>query len=139
MNEHKFDPAKEIYINLATYRKTGVSVNTPVWVAAHEGSYYVFSESKAGKVKRLRNNTNIKIAPCDVRGKIHGEWIEGKARLVEDQTEIDAMYPAFTKKYGIQMRLANFFSHLMGRFNTRTIIAFTLTAQSRTGAEPTKP
>jgi PPOX class probable F420-dependent enzyme len=132
MNELKFDPAKEIYINLATYRKTGVSVNTPVWVAAHEGNYYVFSEAKAGKVKRLRNNTKIKIAPCDVRGKIHGEWIEGNARIVVDQLEINAMYPAFTEKYGLQMRLANFLSRLTGRFDKRAIIAFTLTAQDST-------
>ena len=132
MNDRNFDPAKEIYINLATYRKTGVSVNTPVWVAAHDGNYYVFSESKAGKVKRLRNNQNIKVAPCDVRGKIHGEWVEGIARLVTDQTEIDAMYPAFTEKYGLQMRFANFFSRLTGRFDKRTIIAFTLSSEDTT-------
>ena len=132
MNELKFDPAKETYINLATYRKTGVSVNTPVWVVAHKGNYYVFSEAKAGKVKRLRNNTRIKIAPCDVRGKVHGEWIEGNARIVEDQLEINAMYPAFTEKYGLQMRLANFLSRLTGRFDKRAIIAFTLTAQDST-------
>lgn len=127
MNDLSFDPAKEIYINLATYRKTGVSVNTPVWVAAYGDSYYIFSESKAGKVKRLRNNTQIKIAPCDVRGKIHGEWVEGIARLVVDQSEIDDMYPAFTQKYGLQMRFANFFSRLTGRFDKRAIIAFKLT------------
>ena len=130
MNERNFDPAKEVYINLATYRKNGVSVNTPVWVAEHKGNYYVFSEAKAGKVKRLSNNTKIKIAPCDIRGKIHGEWIEGNARLVEDQREINAMYPAFTEKYGLQMRLANFLSRLTGRFDKRAIIAFTLTTQN---------
>ena len=47
----KFNPAIETYVNLATYRKDGREVRTPVWLAGDNGEYYVFSESKAGKVK----------------------------------------------------------------------------------------
>ena len=45
----KFNPAVETYVNLATYRKDGREVRTPVWLAGDNGEYYVFSESKAGK------------------------------------------------------------------------------------------
>lgn len=118
--------ADEPYISLATFRKSGVEVPTPVWVAEYNGKGYVFSEGKAGKVKRLRNNKQVRVAKCDARGKVLGPWFDGTAEIVEDAAEIDAMYPAFTKKYGWQMRIADFFSKLSGRYGKRAIIAVSM-------------
>ena len=53
------------YFSLRTYRKTGVAVDTAVWFADGDGCYYVFSEAKAGKVKRLRNSAQAAVAVCD--------------------------------------------------------------------------
>lgn len=121
-----FSPAWEPYVNLATYRKSGAEVCTPVWIAEHDGTLYVFSEARAGKVKRIRANGRVRLAPCDIRGKLKGDWVDGTARIVKDQTEIDAMYPAFTRKYGWQMRLGNVFSRLSGRYHKRAILAISL-------------
>ncbi len=52
------------YINLATYRRSGVAVETPVWFAKDSGRFYVFSAGNAGKVKRLRSSSRLS-------GKIH--------------------------------------------------------------------
>lgn len=125
-NQTAFDPALEQYINLATYRKDGREVRTPVWVAVFEGRYYVFSESKAGKVKRINNNGKMSIAACDMKGKVKSDWMRGSARIVEDDCEIKAMYRAFDKKYGWKMRLLNFFARLSGRYEQRAIIALEL-------------
>lgn len=119
----KFDPGSERYVNLATYRRDGREVRTPVWIAEHDGRYYVFSEGKAGKIKRIRNNDHIRLAACDFRGNIKSDWIDGRASIVADQAEIEQMYPAFSRKYGWQMWLGNFFARLSGRFDRRAIIA----------------
>lgn len=122
-----FDPASAPYVNLVTYRKTGVEVRTPVWVAPLDGKHYVFSEAKAGKVKRLKNNSAIKIALCDMRGKILDEdWLEGSAIVIGDQDLIDRAYQSFTQKYGWQMRITNFLSRLSGRYHQRAMIEITL-------------
>ena len=42
------------YFNLATFRKNGNAVATPVWFAPHGDTFYVFSAGDAGKVKRIR-------------------------------------------------------------------------------------
>jgi PPOX class probable F420-dependent enzyme len=82
--------AKAKYLNLETFRKSGIGVRTPVWFAQApaplEGAsgaavFYVYSEAKAGKVKRIRNNPKVRIAPCDMRGKLRGAWVEGRARI----------------------------------------------------------
>jgi hypothetical protein len=40
---------REGYISLATFRRSGREVATPVWFAARNGKLYVFSEGTAGK------------------------------------------------------------------------------------------
>jgi hypothetical protein len=109
-------------IALVTFRRSGKAVVTPVWFAARDGKLYVFSAGNAGKVKRLRNNPSIRIAPCSVRGTIRGAWIEGRACRVDDRERIRTAYKALRRKYGWQMWLADFFSRLSGRIDQRAIL-----------------
>jgi hypothetical protein len=119
---------REAYISLATFRRDGRAVETPVWFALHDGSLWVFSAGDAGKVKRLRNGSRIRVAPCTVRGGVTGDWIDGAGRIVEDPAEIEAAYAALRAKYGWQMRLTDFLSGLSGRRSRRAVLALTLTS-----------
>lgn len=121
-----FDPAKEPYVSLATFRKNGTEVRTPVWIAAHGDTLYVFSERKAGKVKRIRARKRVRLAACDVRGNLKSDWREGTARIVHSDEEVEAMYPAFVRKYGWQMRIGNLLAKISGRYHRRAIIAIRL-------------
>ena len=112
----------ERYISLATFRRSGEAVETPVWFAARDGKLYVFTEGSAGKVKRLRNDSRIRIAPCSARGSVRGAWIEGSARRVDDSEIVCSAYDALRGKYGWQMRLADFFSRMSGRIDRRAIL-----------------
>ena len=113
---------REPYITLETFRKTGVGVATPVWFALRDGRFYVFSEAKAGKVKRLRNDARARIAPCNVSGKLRGPWRDARARVVAEPDRVSAAYAALRAKYGWQMRLVDFGSWLTGRIGKRAII-----------------
>ena len=114
------------YVSLRTYRKTGVAVDTPVWVAGHADHLYVFSAGNAGKVKRLRIGNKIGLAVCDARGGSVGEWRAGSAELIDDATEIAAAQRAFRQKYGWQMFLADWGAKLTGRFNKRAYIRISI-------------
>ena len=70
------------YISLATFRKTGVAVYTPIWFAENDNKLYFRTNSKMGKCKRIRNNPQVKIAPCTMRGKITGPEFSATARLL---------------------------------------------------------
>jgi PPOX class probable F420-dependent enzyme len=113
---------RERYLNLATFRRSGVAVETPVWFAAHAGRLYVFSEGDAGKVKRLRANPAIRVAPCNFRGRVTGAWQPGRGRRVDDPATVAAAYGALRGKYGLQMWLADALSRLTGRFERRAIL-----------------
>jgi len=97
-------------------------VATPVWFAEDADAYYVFSAGDAGKVKRLRLSDIAKVAPCDVRGALLGDWLNAKAKLLGDGAEVQRALNALRRKYGWQMRMTDFFAKLAGRFPKRAYI-----------------
>ena len=110
------------YISFATRKRSGDWVNTPVWFAPHEGSYYVFSAGEAGKVKRLRNFSEARIATCTVNGTLTGEWFDVTARVLDAPADEQTALAALRRKYGWQMHLADFFSRLTGKMGRRAYI-----------------
>lgn len=114
------------YVSLATFRRDGREVRTPVWVARDGEHLYVFSEAKAGKVKRVRATKRVAVAPCDVRGGLKGDFSEGVGRIVSEPEVVERGYAALARKYGWQMRIANFFSTLTGRIDERALLELTL-------------
>lgn len=98
------------YLSLETFRKTGVGVRTPVWFAQEPGRplFYVYSEADAGKVKRIRNNTKVRVAPCTIRGKVRGGWVDGRARIC-DADETAHGQQLLRRKYW-QKRIGDLFS-----------------------------
>jgi len=73
------------YISLITYRRTGVAVPTPVWFGEDGDTLYVMTRSDSGKYKRLRNNPQVHVAPCTIRGKINGPEFTALARILPAQ------------------------------------------------------
>jgi PPOX class probable F420-dependent enzyme len=77
-----FDGQK--YLSLETYRKNGEAVRTPVWFATAGGpTLYVYTTADSGKVKRLRRSGEVRIAPCDARGRVTGAWSTARAAIVD--------------------------------------------------------
>ena len=61
----------ETYVLLTTFRKNGEGVPTAVWIAAlPDGSCGFTTEATSGKVKRIRNNPQVTLQACSVRGAV---------------------------------------------------------------------
>jgi len=86
------------YISLATFRKSGVAVYTPVWFAEDNNKLYLMTNSKSGKCKRIRNNPRVKIAPCTMRGKITGPEFPATIRILPAE-EFAHIRRAINRKY----------------------------------------
>jgi len=103
----------EKYISLETYRKNNQSVRTPVWFVIKNDLIYVVTRDQTGKVKRLRNNLQVKFATCTIRGKVTGQWMSGTAKiLTEEETQNAVKWR--DEKYGFMARIAKFLSKSKG-------------------------
>ena len=114
------------YVSLATFRRDGTAVATPVWFAAVGERVYVFTAGDAGKVKRLRNSPRARVAPCDARGRPEGGGRDGTARIVTDDALIQCAWTALRAKYGWQLRLLDLGARLTGRIHRRAWIEVAL-------------
>ena len=56
------------YLSLATFRRSGAEVRTPVWFAATGGLLYLFTARDSGKVKRLRYSSRGRVAWIEIQG-----------------------------------------------------------------------
>lgn len=113
----------ERYVNLETFRRDGRGVRTPVWVAVDaSGRTIVYTNVTSGKVKRIQNRPEVRVAPCDMRGSVTGEWVDGTARIVAEPAEKDLAIAALVDKYGWQMRLALLGSRVSGRASQRAVV-----------------
>jgi uncharacterized protein len=110
------------YLSLATFRRSGAEVRTPVWFAAADGKLYVFTAGESGKVKRLRHSARARVAPSDMRGHVRGGWSDVTARIVTEPGVIERAHAALRAKYGWQMWIGDLFSRLTGRIRRRAWI-----------------
>jgi uncharacterized protein len=110
------------YISLESFRRNGQGVAVPVWFAEQNGILYVYSEAASGKVKRIRINPRVRVAPCDMRGRLRGEWADATARILEGD-EARHADDLLNAKYGLQKRLIAFFARFRPR--PRSYLAIT--------------
>jgi PPOX class probable F420-dependent enzyme len=98
----------EKYINLQTLRKNGTVVSTPVWFVLKDNTIFIRTGASSGKIKRIRNNNEIRISICDIKGNIKGRVYNAIANFEKsvDNQEINSL---FDKKYSILSFLLKIF------------------------------
>lgn len=107
--------ARAKYISVTTYRRDGTPVATPVWVVSEGGFLQVITARDSGKVKRLRNNAEVAIAPCDVRGGLQGDPVTGSASIIEDPALVERVERLVGGRYGLLGRLFIWWSEVRNR------------------------
>jgi uncharacterized protein len=119
--------AAEQYVLLTTFRKDGRSVPTPVWAARDGSALVVWTAASSGKVKRIRRDRAVQVAPCDRRGEQQGKAAPADARLIDSSKvdEVDRALLAIKRKYGLLGRILVTLSRLRRGRDGLAIIVIT--------------
>ncbi len=72
----------------------------------------------SGKVKRIRNNGQVKIAPCKSDGTPVGEWVPATAREIKDSAVDRKVDRLLDKKYGLMKKMFALASAVQKRKST---------------------
>src|SRR5437899_10131648 len=89
---------REKYLSLASFRKSGEAVYTPLWFAEQDGRLHVMTRNDSWKYKRIFNNPNVRIAPCTMRGRITGPELAARARVLSGE-EVGVAQRLLKRKY----------------------------------------
>lgn len=93
-------PIQGKYLSLTSFRRDGTGVATPVWFVPENGRLLVVTDADSYKVKRIRRNPEVTIAPCAARGRLLATPLPARAELLPE-TEIRRVEPLFRSKYRI--------------------------------------
>ncbi len=101
--------AGQKHLNLETLRRNGEAVRTPVWFVQDNDILYIRTSDDTGKYKRIRNNKSVRIVPCDIKGKVKGEWINAEAKIIDEEDMQKKVYAMLEKKYGMIYKMSRMF------------------------------
>ena len=93
------------YCLIVSFKRSGERVPTPVWFGLDaDGKLYFRSYADGAKLRRIRNDSRVLVAPCSNRGKPLGPAAEGRARVLgpeDDHAEriIQSNYGRFRQIY----------------------------------------
>jgi len=97
------------YCVLVSYRKNGQPIPSPLWFGVADAKVYFLTSPDGYKVKRIRNNPEVRVAPCDSRGKPKGPPFIGKARILSTG-EVPLAERTIKSNYGIGRRIYTMFT-----------------------------
>ncbi|MGW7540216.1 PPOX class F420-dependent oxidoreductase [Streptomyces sp. NPDC054770] len=114
------------YLLVTSFRKDGTPVPTPVWVVRDGDTLGVWTAADTFKVKRIRRRADVKVGPCDLRGRPTGDPVPATAEIADAATT--ARYrDLIARKYGITGRLTLLGSRLRRGVDGTVGIRVTLT------------
>lgn len=98
------------YVSLSTRRRSGIEVSTPVLFVAEGNRVFIWTSAMSGKARRIRANSEVTVAPCDMRGEVTGPSVAGVAKVLGADASQHAAR-LFSQKYGPRLAL---FKHVHG-------------------------
>jgi PPOX class probable F420-dependent enzyme len=83
-----FDKTRQIV--LVTFKRSGEAMPSPINHGVADGKIYVRTDASTGKIKRIRNNPRVLVAPSGLRGKPKAPAVAGLARILPESEHAHA-------------------------------------------------
>lgn len=118
------------FVSLTTFKRNGEAVAAPMWIGRDGDDVFVWTPSDSWKVKRVRNNARVLLAPSNRFGKVRAgaPAVEGNARVVTDPATVQRLQGVIRRKYGLEYRLVTLVETLAARGRKPRVILLIATS-----------
>lgn len=120
------DPlGEQQYVELTTFRRNGIPVATPVWIAPDGDDLLIVTVDDTGKTKRLAHTARVELRPCDVRGRVAPDAprYAARARVERGAAAVARVKKAVGAKYGWWYRAITLVEPVLDRLPGRKVRA----------------
>ncbi|MGB9305437.1 MAG: PPOX class F420-dependent oxidoreductase [Mycobacterium sp.] len=105
------------FVALTTFKRNGEGVSAPMWIGRDGAELFVWTPADSWKVKRVRNNPRVLLAPSGRFGKVRAgvAAVEGTAQVITDPATVQRLQDEIRRKYGLQYRLVTLVETIAAR------------------------
>src|SRR6476659_10214739 len=76
------------YLSVTSFKRDGTGVATPVWFVSDGRRLFALTDLRSAKVRRLRRNPRVLVAPCRADGKLHGKPLPARVEVLTTGPEL---------------------------------------------------
>ncbi len=111
------------FLSVTTFKRDGTGVATPVWFVSDGTRLLALTDLHSAKVRRIRRNPGVEIAPCRPGGKLRGEPVPARAEVLTATADLERVRTLLMKRYRISYRLVMLGYRLGRRLRGRPSVA----------------
>jgi uncharacterized protein len=108
------------YVSLVSFKRDGTSVATPLWFVVDRDRLLAMKDALSAKVRRIRRDPDVTVAPCTANGRLTGEPIAARAEILAPG-EVERAQRLMARKYRVDRVLILPFYHLVQRLRGKRL------------------
>jgi PPOX class probable F420-dependent enzyme len=111
------------YLSLTSFKRDGTGVATPLWFVSDGERLFALTDLHSGKVRRMRRDPRVLVAPCGPSGKLRGELREARAEVLAGTPDLERVQRLLIERYKLSYRLVMAFYRLGRRLRGQRAVA----------------
>jgi PPOX class probable F420-dependent enzyme len=93
------------YLSVTSFKRDGTGVATPVWFVSDGKRLFALTDLHSAKVRRIRHNPSVLVAPCGPSGKLRGEPVPARAEVLTATADLERVQRLLVARYKVSYRL----------------------------------
>ena len=111
------------FLSVESFKRDGTGVATPVWFVSDGERLFALTDLHSGKVRRIRRNPLVLIAPCGSNGKLRGEPLPARAEILTATEDLERVRKLLIERYKLTYSVVMFFYRLGRRLRGQPAVA----------------
>ena len=111
------------YLSVTSFKRDGSGVATPLWFVCDGGRLCALTDLHSAKVRRIRRDPRVLVAPCGASGKLRGEPLPARAEVLTATPDLERVQRLLIDRYRISYRVVMLFYRLGRRLRGRPSVA----------------
>jgi PPOX class probable F420-dependent enzyme len=111
------------YLSITSFKRDGSAVATPVWCVPDGERLFALTDLHSAKVRRIRRNPRVLVAPCGPSGKLRAEPVEARAEVLTATEDLEHVQKLLLRRYKVSYRAVMLFYRLGRRLRGRSSVA----------------
>jgi PPOX class probable F420-dependent enzyme len=111
------------YLSVTSFKRDGTGVATPLWFVTDGRRLFALTDLHSAKVRRIRRDPRVLIAPCRADGKLRNQPVRAHADVLTGTLDLERVQKLLAERYTLSYRLVMVIYRLGRRLRGRPSVA----------------